>query len=109
MESLECLPGRIEYKDKKNSENFKKFVDDYHKQHYPVSSRLRRWNAMTYVSAYAEVAANTALALAILCPSFGLAYIPRDYQENYKENIGRIIEDGFFSEHMSKIQRLLRY
>ncbi|KAJ2751601.1 hypothetical protein H4S06_004109, partial [Coemansia sp. BCRC 34490] len=60
MERLECLPGRIENKDKKNSENFKKFVDSYHKQYYPVSDRLRRWDVMTFVSAYAEVAANTA-------------------------------------------------
>ncbi|KAJ1896011.1 hypothetical protein LPJ81_004837, partial [Coemansia sp. IMI 209127] len=90
------------------STQFKGIIDDLYTQYYPLSHRLRHWEYLIEFREEGGSVIHTILAFAIACPNFVSVFVPSIIRKDLELDLKEVVESGLYSEHVDKIQRLLR-
>ncbi|KAJ2654972.1 hypothetical protein IWW48_005789 [Coemansia sp. RSA 1200] len=104
MTTLKCVPGNIDFGS--DSTQFTTFIDDIYEESYPLSHCFRRWEIAEVHRREIKFPAETALAFAILCTNFTLAYVPLSYKSEFDRKIKDFIASGQNDKYVDKIRRL---
>ncbi|KAJ2564397.1 hypothetical protein IW140_005764 [Coemansia sp. RSA 1813] len=81
-------------------------INELHAQNHPLNHRLKHWEVVLGFRYEAQHVASTALALAVLCTNFVLAFAPFKHRKEFERDIKTAIDSNLYNEHKSKIQRL---